>query len=72
MTMQNTWANACETGRVEEAADAVLTALRARGFTVPDAVRERILAEKDRERLRCWLVKAIVAASVEEAIDALS
>ncbi len=34
-------------GRAEEAARAVLTALRVRGIAVPDIARERILTEKD-------------------------
>jgi thioredoxin-like negative regulator of GroEL len=56
-------------GRTEEAARALLTVLRARGFAVPDAVRERILAQKDPERLERWIAKAAVAASVTEVID---
>jgi hypothetical protein len=36
---------------------------------VPDAVHERILAEKEPERLRRWLDKAAVAASVATVID---
>jgi len=56
-------------GRTEEAARAVLTALRVRGISVPDESRERILAQKDPERLERWLEKAIVAASVAEVID---
>jgi len=56
-------------GRTEEAARAVLTVLRARGFVVPDAVRERILAQKDPERLERWLEKAAVAASVAAVFD---
>jgi hypothetical protein len=56
-------------GRAEEAARAVLTALRVRGLAVPDAARERILAQKDPERLERWLEKAIVAASVADVID---
>jgi hypothetical protein len=56
-------------GRTEEAARSVLTALRVRGITVPDAARERVLAEKDPERLERWLERAIVAASVAEVID---
>ena len=55
-------------GRVEEAARAVLTALRVRGMTVPDAARERILAEKDPSLLERWLERAILAASVSEVI----
>ncbi|HYU32908.1 MAG TPA: Rpn family recombination-promoting nuclease/putative transposase [Thermoanaerobaculia bacterium] len=55
--------------RSEEAARALLTVLRARGIAVPDAVRERILAQRDAERLERWLEKAAVAASVAEVID---
>src|SRR5947209_116094 len=56
-------------GRAEEAARAVLTVLRARGLAVPDAGRERILAQKDPERLERWLEKAAVAASVAAVLD---
>ncbi|WP_437302283.1 hypothetical protein [Sorangium sp. So ce388] len=59
-------------GRAEEAARAVLTALRVRGIAVPDAARERILAEKDPETLERWLERAIVAASLAEVLDTLS
>jgi hypothetical protein len=77
VTMQNTWEKAREQGRnegrdegrAEEAARAVLTVLRVRGIDVPDAIRERILAQKDPTRLERWLEKAAVAASVAEAID---
>jgi hypothetical protein len=56
-------------GRTEEAARAVLMVLRARHVTVPDADRERILAQKDPERLERWLEKAAVASSVAEVLD---
>ena len=56
-------------GRTEEAARAVLTVLRVRGLAVPDEVRERILAQKDPERLERWLEKAAVAASVAAVLD---
>ena len=56
-------------GRAEEAARAVLTALRVRGIAVPDAVRERILAQKDLETLERWYERAIVAASLAEVLD---
>jgi hypothetical protein len=36
---------------------------------VPDAVRERILAEKDPARLERWHQRAIVAASIAEILD---
>lgn len=57
------------TGRSEEAARALLTTLRVRGILVPEVTRERILAEKDPERLERWLEKAMVAASVAEVMD---
>ena len=47
----------------------MLTALRVRGIAVPDAARERILAQKDPSLLERWLEKAIVAVSVGEVID---
>ena len=56
-------------GRTEEAARALLTVLRVRGITVPDAVRERILAQKDPERLEEWLERAAVASSVNAILD---
>jgi predicted transposase YdaD len=56
-------------GRAEEAALSLLAVLRARGLAVPDAVRERILAQKEPERLRRWLEKAVVADSVAAVID---
>lgn len=72
VSMQGTWKDARrigrDEGRAEEAARAVLTALRVRGMTVPDVVRDRILAEKDPERLEHWLERAILAASVSEVL----
>jgi hypothetical protein len=56
-------------GRAEEAARAVLTVLRVRGLVVPDSARERILAQKDPERLERWLEKAAVASSVAAVLD---
>lgn len=56
-------------GRSQEAARNLLSVLRVRGIAVPDAARERILAETDPERLEHWLEKAVVAASVNEIID---
>lgn len=56
-------------GRAEEAAQAVLMVLEARGLAVPDPVREHILAQKDRERLEHWLKKAAIAPSAAEVID---
>lgn len=56
-------------GRAEGTAHALLTVLQARGMAVPDAVRERILAQQDPERLERWLKKAAVAASVAAVLD---
>ena len=56
-------------GRTAEAACAVLIVLRARGVAVPDVVRERILAQKDPERLERWLEKAAVASLAVEVLD---
>jgi hypothetical protein len=56
-------------GRTEEAANALLMVLEARGVAVLDTERERILAQKDPERLERWLKKAAVASSVAEVLD---
>jgi hypothetical protein len=72
VNMQGTWTDARRIGRTEEAAHAVLTVLRVRGLVVPDAVRERILAEKDPTQLERWHERAILAASVGEVFDEAS
>ncbi len=56
-------------GRAEAAARNLLTVLRVRSIAVPDAARERILAQKDAALLERWLEKAAVAASIHEVID---
>jgi hypothetical protein len=56
-------------GLTEATALNLLTVLRVRGIAVPDAARERILAEKDPERLERWLEKAAVASSVATVLD---
>ncbi|MFT3765149.1 MAG: hypothetical protein QM820_06485 [Minicystis sp.] len=43
--------------------------LRGRGMTVPEAARERILAEKEPARLVRWLERAILAAPIAEVLD---
>ncbi|PYQ58390.1 MAG: hypothetical protein DMF53_20510 [Acidobacteria bacterium] len=55
--------------RAEVRARSVLIVLRARGFEVPDDARERILSEKDPERLQRWLEKAVVGPSVAAVLD---
>jgi hypothetical protein len=77
MTIHKTWEDerramrdeGRDEGRAEAAARAVLTVLRVRGVTVPDAARERILAQKDTARLERWQERAIVATSIAEVID---
>jgi len=64
MVMLKTW----EEGRAE----AVLTVLRVRGIAISDALRERIVGQKDLEQLKRWHEKAIVATSIGEVIDDLS
>ena len=73
VTMHSTWEKAREMGRDEGEiagrAFAVLTLLQARGIAVPDAARERVLAQKDLARLERWLVKAAAASSLAEVLD---
>ena len=58
-------------GQAVGQAKAVLTVLRARGITVPDAVRQRIQAETDLEQLERWLENASTASAIEDVIDDL-
>jgi Uma2 family endonuclease len=50
-------------------ARALLRVLRASGIAVEDSERERILAERDAERLERWLEKATTAGSLAEIIS---
>jgi hypothetical protein len=72
VAMLKTWEDARAEGRTEGRAEtqanAVLTVLRVRGITVPEAARKRILAQKDLHRLERWLEKAIVATSLGEVM----
>lgn len=76
VTMQSSWEKARQMGRdegrkegrAEARASDVLTVLRVRGIAVPDAARERILAEKDAARLERWHERAILAASIEDVL----
>jgi len=54
---------------VEGRAHDVLTVLRVRGIPVPDAERERILAEEDPARLERWLERAVVAPTLAAVLD---
>lgn len=55
--------------RTEVMVQAVLTVLRVRGIAVPDIVRERMLLQRDLQKLESWLEKALVASSVEAVVD---
>ena len=69
MAMVKSWEEGKAEARAETRADDVLTVLRVRGIAVPDAARERILAQKDLEQLKRWHEKAIVASSIGEVLD---
>jgi hypothetical protein len=53
-------------GRAEGLADGVLALLKANGVQVSDADRERVVACKDLDQLRVWLIRAATASSVTE------
>ncbi|MFT3774669.1 MAG: hypothetical protein QM820_55670 [Minicystis sp.] len=55
-------------GRAEGEARALLTVLRSRGIDVPDADRERIMAEKKPARLERWIEKAATAATLSDVL----
>jgi hypothetical protein len=67
--VRSDWKDARRIGRTEADAQAVLTVFRVRGIVVPDAMRERILAEKDPAQLERWHERAILAVSVAEVFD---
>jgi hypothetical protein len=69
MAMLKSWEEGKAEARAETQANDVLTVLHARGIAVPDAARERILAQKDMKLLKSWLEKAAVASSISEVID---
>jgi hypothetical protein len=69
MAMLKSWEEGKAEARIETRADAVLTVLRVRGIAVPDAARQRILAEKDLAQLKRWLEKAALASSIAEVIE---
>lgn len=76
VTILSTWKEARELGRdegrgegrAEGAAHALLTFLRGRGISVPDAARDRILAERDPARLERWIVRASTATSLADVL----
>ncbi|HEX7838585.1 MAG TPA: hypothetical protein VF469_14015 [Kofleriaceae bacterium] len=68
MAMYKTWEEERAEARIKTSADAVLTVLRVRGIAVPDAARQRILAQKDLVQLKRWLEKAAVASTIADVI----
>jgi hypothetical protein len=56
-------------GRAEGAARSLLAVLRARGLSVTEPLRARILEQTDPERLERWIERAVAAASVDEILD---
>lgn len=58
-----------ELGQTQARAGDVLTVLRVRGLPVSDAERERVLAERDPDRLERWLERAVTAASLAAILD---
>ena len=62
------WEQEKQHARAEASARSVLTVLRTRGIDVSDAAKQRILAQRDPERLERWLEKAVVATSVTQVI----
>lgn len=59
-----------EQAEAQAVARALLTVLRVRGIEVPEVERERVLGQRDVNRLEQWLEKAAVAASLAEVLDA--
>ena len=55
-------------GRVEELATSILSVLEARGIAVSPEQRQEILRCVDLDRLRHWLRRAVLAATVDEVI----
>ena len=56
-------------GQELERKNALLTVLHARGISVSDAERERILAETAPDRVTRWLERAAVAGSLAAVLD---
>jgi predicted transposase/invertase (TIGR01784 family) len=55
-------------GKAEASAQALLTFLRARGLTIPDAVRDRVLACTDLDTLDRWIAGAAKCSSAEDLL----
>lgn len=55
-------------GEALEAARSVLAACEARGWTLSDETKQRVLACKDVQKSRAWLRRVITEASVDDAL----
>jgi hypothetical protein len=55
-------------GKAEGEGEAILTVLDARGVSVPDAVRDEILACTDLTQLNRWLRRAVSASTADEVV----
>jgi hypothetical protein len=62
--LANVEAKARAEGKAESMAESLLTVLKARGFTLTEAQKERISGCRDVTQLQTWIVRA---ASVEAA-----
>ncbi|MFD1545292.1 hypothetical protein [Nonomuraea guangzhouensis] len=56
-------------GKTEEAGRSVLLVLAARGFDVPDDIRDRITTCADLEQLETWLARAATAHTLQGLFD---
>lgn len=63
------WAQA-RANRIAAQADDILTVLEARGVAISAAVRERVLGCQDSDVLKRWLIRAAVASSDAEVVEA--
>ena len=56
-------------GKAEGIAKGVLTVLETRGISIPEDVRQRVLASADLAALEHWLRRAVIVASAREIFD---
>jgi predicted transposase YdaD len=58
-----------EEGKAEGKAEMLLHILAARGFEVPERVRERVLGCTDPQQIYAWTDIAVTAASLEDVFQ---
>ncbi len=54
---------------IKLATRSLINMLRIRGFDVPEQTRQRILAERDIERIEQWLERAVTATNLAEVFE---